>query len=206
VLLTKTPWLSGHRLLYLEQATRDRRGLHVRALDFQGASPPRMVPESESGSWFKEDRSALDMHVGSVMIRDEEGDFLSLDPWVIWGRGTSGENDDLFFFKGKNGAGDPEYLTTHDPNGYPPSELKQAFEELLEEFPTERKEVDRDASLRMFELMLDNFLDDGVIDAKEMGTLCSTLLKFELFTTQAEAEQHVRTVAEDHNPGVVFEN
>ena len=108
--------------------------------------------------------------------------------------------------QGKNGAGDPEYLTTHDPNGYPPSELKQAFEELLEEFPTERKEVDRDASLRMFELMLDNFLDDGVIDAKEMGTLCSTLLKFELFTTQAEAEQHVRTVAEDHNPGVVFEN
>lgn len=206
VLLTKTPWLTGHRLLYLDQTTRDRRGLHVRALDFQGASPPRVVPEAECESWFKDDKAALDRYVGRILIRDGEGGFLSLDPWIIWGRGTSGENEDLFFFRAKNGAGDPEYLTTHDPNGYPPSELRQAFEELLEEFPVECKEVDREGSLRMFELMLDNFLDDGVLDAKEMGMLCSTLLKFELFATQADAEQYVRRVAEDHNPGVVFED
>jgi protein-L-isoaspartate(D-aspartate) O-methyltransferase len=202
VLLTETPWLMNHQLLCLQEYSQGKNGLRMRALDFQGASRPRLASDAESQSWLQEDRDVLSLFRGLVVIKDGSGQFLPVEPWIVWGAGTAGEHEDLFFFNARTNAGEPEYLTTHDPNNYHTTEERKRFQALLEEFPEERE----DPVLDLFKGMLDTFLRDGMIDKKEMADLCHNLVKSGLYSNEVDAERYVREVAEDRNPGVVFED
>ena len=201
--LTRTAWLTSHRLLHLSQLTMARGGVRVRVLDFTGASRPSLVDEQEAASWYENDRQFFEQSMGALVLL--EGDsMISLDPWLVWGRGELGSHEDVFFFNGRHGSGDPEYVTGHDPNTYPSADERRAFEELVRTFPFERPKVDIATARQTFEGMLDVFLSDGVIDGKEMASLCVTLVNLGISEDESAAAEYVRTTAMERHPGVTF--
>ncbi len=203
--LVTSEWLVAHRLVHFAQLTLGRGGARLRALDFRGASMPTLVPEAEAAGWYARDRGAVEQAMGAmVLLQGEEQ--LCLDPWAVWGRGQMGSHEDLFLFNGRHKSGDPEYLTTYDPNTYPALDERRAFEELVAAFPVQKRNIDLEAARLTFEAMLDAFLGDGVLDSKEMTSLCVTLVNLGVFEDEGAAAEYVREVARERNPGVLFED
>ena len=93
----------------------------------------------------------------------------------------------------------------HDTNTYPSADERRAFEALVEKFPYERPKVDIDTARQTFEGMLDVFLSDGVLGAKERASLCETLVNLGICDDEAAADEYVRVVALERHPGVTFE-
>ena len=203
--LASLPWLTDHRLIAFESLTLERGAVRLRVLDFRGASRPQLVPEAESAAWYTAQREQVEALVGTVAVVAADGTLTGLDPWFVWGRGTSGHHDELFFLGGRSGSGDPVYGTAHDHNAYPAREERSALEALLADHPVEQRRVDPAAARATFEALLDTFLADGVLDAKEMTSLCATLRSLGLFDDDTAAQAYIRQVAEERNPGVIFE-
>lgn len=202
--LIGTTWLREHRLLHLSQLTIARGGVRVRILDFRGASRPALVPEQEAVAWYERDRAFFEQHMGEIVLAQGQR-MVSLDPWLVWGRGDMGSHDDAFFFNGRNGSGEPEYVTGHDPNTYPASEERRALEALIQAFPFDRPAIDLETARLTFEQMLDAFLSDGVLDAKEIASLCAMLVNLGICDDEIAAGEYVRVVAVERHPGVTFE-
>lgn len=203
--LVHTPWLTGHRLLHLSQLTMARGGVRVRVLDFSGASRPTLVPEQEAAVWYERERAFFEQSMGALVLLEGER-MTSLEPWIVWGRGELGSHEDVFFFNGRHGSGEPEYVTGHDTNTYPSADERRAFENLVDAFPCERPKVDLATARQTFEGMLDVFLSDGVIDAKEMASLCVTLVNLGVCDDERVASDYVRRTALERHPGVSFED
>ena len=138
-----------------------------------------------------------------MMIFEKGNAHTDLYPWMIWNEGEHGDND-VFLFNGRARSGEPEYRSAHSPNRFPPSEERLHFEDLMKRFPRVKTPMDPEAAKQTFEVLLDHFMKDGMLDDTEMAQLCGTLVNGGIESDEEAAAISVRKAAKARNPAVTF--
>jgi protein-L-isoaspartate(D-aspartate) O-methyltransferase len=156
------------------------------------------LPVEVAGGW----RPAVALFPSSGP--DARAKALELHPWLVW---TEGKNHapELFTYNNSRN-GQYEYITYHNKDEFPPTEIAEDFDELLIRFPEPpRPKVDPAHAQALMGPMLALVVADGKVTADELAQLRLTMVSFGLAPDPEAAEAMVREIIAREHPGVWFE-
>lgn len=123
-----------------------------------------------------------------------------LTPWLVFDEGDRKERD-LFIYNS-----DGRFLTYHNSDSYPPTTEAEEIRKLLEiNRPSSPLAADPTKAMQFFSEVLDDYAEDGVIEAREMEKLIARALKYGLAESEAEARAFIRKQTAERYPAVVVE-
>ena len=135
-----------------------------------------------------------------VYLDTGDGVPLMISPWLAFGEGNFHQSE-LFVFKAKD-----RYETYHNGDVYPPTEEKEMLQSLISRHPfTFDASQKKDIGEEVFEALLEDYVEDGLLEIWEIKKLVEKLLKYELVQDEEEGEREVLRIAEERFPDVVIE-
>ena len=142
---------------------------------------------------------AINTIAGGVYI-GVESEYFTMSPWLAFGEGQHGD-DELFVYKS-----DGKWETYHNSDRYPAEREKTLMTSLIERFPPSKKPLkNKNEGKAVFAEMLALFVEDGLLEHREITKLVDILKKFGLCDNDDDGLNMIQQMVDDEYPDVVYE-
>jgi protein-L-isoaspartate O-methyltransferase len=128
------------------------------------------------------------------------GEYFTMSPWLAFGEGQHGD-EELFVYKS-----DGKWETYHNSDRYPAEREKSLMTRLIERFPPSKQPLtNKNEGRAVFTEMLALFVDDGLLENREIQKLVDILEKFGLCQDHEDGLEQIKQIVDEEYPDVVFE-